>query len=216
MRYNAVGVVVSGLASRSQIESGYSMSPEKSRDNPTPEEQPPLQYSLRTLMLGVTVAAGVCGMLVILPGLWGWSVLFFVLLIVGHVAGNRLGTSLREQADDELLTNGGAKPAGPWSKPTGAPRLPSTEPTGSWQTKAPLNRRHFVVAAVCALLGAVFGGFVITESIGSNATLAGIGVAAAASGVLGGFVGFLISTSLSTFAGGVIEAQRHSQPDKKR
>ena len=194
------------------------MSSSEPHDRTPPEEQPPLQFSLRTLMLGVTASAVVCGMLVSLPGMWGWTLLFFALLVVAHVVGNRLGTSLREQADEQISSarSDRAKSALAGLTEKAAARLASAEPTGSWQKKSPLNRGYLIFAAVCGVFGAVFGGIAISTSIGPNATVAGICVASAASGVLGGFVGFLVSTLLSTFAGGVIEAQRHSQPDKKR
>ena len=57
-----------------------------------------LQFRLSSLLLAVAVCSGLLATLVTLGTLWSAMVFFVGVLIAAHVAGNVIGTRLREQA----------------------------------------------------------------------------------------------------------------------
>ncbi len=184
------------------------------QDGPLQDGRPrPWQYSLRTLLLVVTGFALLCGWLTTVPAPWNWGGFFFFLLIAGHVVGNSLGTSLRKDGDHEVEKRRRSDEPNDDSKQTKLSRnmfanIARDQQSGCFREIAPLHWSYFVVTAVFGVVGGMFGFLAFSHWIGPSATTSGVLVAAGASAVLGGFFGFLASTFLSTFAAGVIEAQR--------
>lgn len=181
----------------------------------------PWQYSLRTLLLVVTGFAILCGWLTTVPTPWNWGGVFFFLLIAGHVIGNSLGTSLRNDGDQEVEKHRHSGETEDDSERAILSRnmfanIVLDRQSGRLREKAPLHWSYFVVTAVFAGLGGLFGIVAFSHWIGPSATTSGVLVAAGASAVLGGFFGFLASTFLSTFAAGVIEAQHPNRPAAKK
>ncbi len=68
--------------------------------------RPVFQFRLRTLMLVLAVCSvGFATMLYVGP-LWGLSLIFLILIIGAHIAGNAIGTSLRTRAPMEAPDRG--------------------------------------------------------------------------------------------------------------
>ena len=116
---------------------------------------------------------------------------FFLVLIIGHVAGNALGTRLREHSTRQTAaSNSPLAPSGH------APAAPNFTPARRLTEKTRLSHAISVAAGTGAVLGGVTGGLLLT--IGSESRIAwpGIALATFSSAVLGGFAGFLASSFL--------------------
>lgn len=135
----------------------------------------PVTYSWMAVVIGVCCAA--IGWL----GIAGWiAVAVVVASVAMHVAGNALGTQLRESADRDLSR---------FRRRESAPQVvPKPRPTRLQQRQS-LGR----LVPVSAGIGAVCGGGIgatalatLTSSSAAGATLGGI-----SSAVIGGLLGFL-------------------------
>jgi hypothetical protein len=152
-----------------------------------PALRPP-QFSLRTLLLLVTACAILFALVNVLPPMAIAGLAFLLLSIFAHVAGNAIGTRLREIGGrpKDLRLGGPDEPlaVGEVDRPRGAP------PTE-------LSRRQSlgwpVVAVTSAgiLAGAIGGGVWTAWLAGSRITALGISVGCVACAVLGGFAAFL-------------------------
>jgi hypothetical protein len=148
---------------------------------------PPPQFGLRTLLLVVTACA-------ILAALSQWvtpivlaCVVFLVVSILAHVAGNAIGTKLREfgsrpSADDAAVSPGLAR-----ARPKADDFAPPTR----------LGERHglgwpILIAAAAGTLSGAVGGVVWTlVSSRGPVGLLNVSVGAIAFAVLGGIIAFV-------------------------
>lgn len=154
---------------------------------PTSRPLGPPQYGLRTLLLVVSTAA-------VLLGLWNWvspivfaALLLLVLSVIAHVAGNVIGSRLR---DGRRLSQGAAVEED----------LPQQtllrEHHFAPVTK--LGRRHSLgwiplLSAVAGLIiGAAGGGIATAVLLARDFDWFPVIIAACAFGALGGFGGFLV------------------------
>jgi len=143
-------------------------------------------YSWLAVVLAVACAA--IGWL----GLAGWMAVAVLLASVAmHVAGNALGTTMREAADRELRRRPTADDG--WS--VGMP-LPVAPPTR-------LERRESLgsLVPISAGIGAAVGGAVGTAALAmlTNSSLPGAILGGFSSAVIGGFVGFLAASFVEIF-----------------
>jgi hypothetical protein len=139
----------------------------------------PVTYSWLAVVLGIACAA--IGWL----GIVGWLATAILLAsIAAHVAGNALGTRLREATDHDLVRLGGSRPA----RPTPPPRLPPT----------PLQRRTSLgsLVPVSAIIGGGCGGLVgaIALFAWAGSSPAGALLGGVSSAVVGGLFGFLAAS----------------------
>ena len=184
--------------------------------SPSPLHQPPLpppQFNLRTLLLGI----GVCGVLIALaqrlPPVVVVGISFAALCVVAHVAGNAIGTRLRDSANRER----GRQPSGdPWDP---SPTFPDS---GARQAAPPSRlgeRRRLGWPIVIATLAGVFlsgvggGIWTIFASRGPVGPL-NVGVGVVAFAFLGGMVAFALSAFTQVLAGAIWQALRHSEPQR--
>jgi len=133
------------------------------------------------LAVVIAVACAAIGWL----GIAGWLAAVVVLASVAmHVAGNAIGTRLREATDHDL-----AQRRGHGAVP--APELPAAVPT-------PLGRRSSLgrLVPVSAGIGAVCGGTAGTLALSwlTDCSAAGAVLGGGSSAVLGGLFGFLIAS----------------------
>ncbi|HZZ73512.1 MAG TPA: hypothetical protein VFE24_14765 [Pirellulales bacterium] len=161
----------------------------------------------------ITSLALLCGALTMLPAFIVWPVVFFVLLVVGHVLGNRLGTTLRADADHDLFVEQQLRLD---ASPPRTPARPRDLRPSRWHESAPLSRWYFLSAGAWAVAGAIAGSIVTSQSLGPQETLPQSIFLALTCGFLGGFFGFLLSVMVSTLVGGLLEAQREGAPDRKQ
>jgi len=136
-------------------------------------------YSWLAVVLGLACAA--IGWL----GIGGWiAAVVVVASVAAHVAGNALGTRLREATDRALRVRGRR-----W--PTGEVPIP-TSPPAYLETRVPLGRLVPVSVAIGALCGGTAGAVALawmTRASPAGAVLGGV-----SSAVIGGLFGFLLAS----------------------
>ena len=122
--------------------------------------------------------------------LWGLVLGFLFCLIAAHVAGNALGTKLRDQANKQILA-ASDPPADVHrgERAACAPAQRLVERTG-------ISGAAIVVTLIGAGLGGSLGGSAVTAANWNQITLAGIAVAVFSAAVLGGILAFLASSFL--------------------
>jgi len=160
----------------------------------------PVTYSWLVVVLGVACAA--IGWL----GIAGWIAVAVALASVGmHVAGNALGTRLREATDRDLARLAGTFPP--------APPLPRVSPT-LLERRSDLGRLTIVSGILGAVCGGVIGAVALRLLV--SASVAGTLLGGLSSAVVGGFVGFLAASFVAIVRSGLkeaIAAERHGLPD---
>jgi hypothetical protein len=161
----------------------------------------PVTYSWLAVVLGLACAA--IGWL----GLAGWMAAFVLAASVAmHVAGNALGTRLREATDRDMARFGPAARALPLPEPRGPHPL---------EQRKSLGRLVPVSVGIGACCGGTAGAtalVMLTSSSPAGALLGGV-----SSAVIGGFIGFLGASFVEivrTSLGEAIAAERGpAQPD---
>jgi hypothetical protein len=142
------------------------------------------QFRLRTLMLAVT---GCCVLFELMKEIGPLpSVgLCFVLVLVGlHVAGNAIGTTVRDETSRGLAAER-PQPATPALKRTA--NSPSR-----LRERTPLGSMVFVLTGLGAALGGSLGS--LAYAYWTDVNFAGLIVGSISAAILGGFFGFLTSS----------------------
>lgn len=157
-------------------------------------------YSWLTVVIAVACAA--IGWL----GLAGWMATVVVLASIAmHVAGNAIGTRMREAADRDRATRATA------FRPASTP-LPSSAPT-RLERHETLGRLVPVSAGIGATVGGVTGTLMlamVTQSSAAGAILGGV-----SSAVIGGLFGFLVASFVEILRSSIrdaIAAERAAAP----
>jgi len=159
------------------------------------------RFSLRSLLLWVTLLCILLGLVVSVPLGLAVVIVCVAMLVGAHVVGNALGTRLRDQA----ATRPRGLSGGPSLAPTTQSR-PTALPVTSLRNKQRLSRTTPVVATAAAVVGAVVGGILLAWFNSPRGTLAGLVVGGLSCGFLGGFVGFLAGSFLEIFGPAWTEA----------
>ncbi len=153
---------------------------------PPPALKPP-QFSLRTLLLLMTAFAVLFALVNVLPPMIIVGLVFLVLSIFAHVAGNAIGTRLRDlggRPTELRLEN----PNEPGAAQTASPRCaPRTE----LSRRQPLGWPILVATSAGAVAAAVGGGIWTAALTGNQVTALAVSIGGIACGVLGGFASFL-------------------------
>ncbi|MEE2706439.1 MAG: hypothetical protein VX988_05270 [Planctomycetota bacterium] len=151
---------------------------------PPPERPPVLQFRLRTMLLVVACLSAAMASIHWLGLLWSSALIFVAVLAAAHVAGNSIGTQLRDRGS----LYGRSPPEPPPALPPPVPGDLATPPLGK---STPLSH----TAALTTLIGIVAGavaGWLAFGIVDRGQLAAGdwaIGVASCAA--LGGFWSFL-------------------------
>lgn len=160
-------------------------------------------YSWLAVVLAVACAA------ISWLGLAGWMAAVVVLAsLAAHVAGNALGTRMREATDRDLARTAGVR--------TWADAMPAATPTHLERTGS-LGRLVPVAAGVGAVCGAVIGTASLLALTGCS--WAGAALGGMSSAVIGGLFGFLLASFveiLRTSLCEAIAAERASAPAPRR
>jgi hypothetical protein len=163
----------------------------------------PPRFTLRTLLLAVTAMGCLFGLMTVLGSLWSMAILFFSCLIMGHVLGNSLGTTLRDRASRRVTREQGLAFS---SVPPAIVKLEVAAP-GRLSQRARLNRITLVMTFGGALAGGTLGG-TLSALIYPDAGAAAVGLGVVSSAVLGAFVGFAASSFVSVARAALGEALR--------
>lgn len=159
-------------------------------------------YSWLAVVLAVACAA------INWLGLAGWMAAAVVLAsLAAHVAGNALGTKMREATDRDLARRGGLRV---WPE-----ALPIARPT-QLERKASLGRLVPVSAGIGAVCGAAIGAVALVAF--TSCSWAGAALGGVSSAVLGGLFGFLLASFveiLRTSLREAIAAERAAAPPRR-
>ncbi len=111
----------------------------------------------------------------------GWSLLLFALAVFAHVAGNSLGTQLRDATDNARLRERSME------QPTQPHHFAErTHLAHRVQLRWPM----LVLTLICAIIGSFLGGSFLAEVNAAQATTANLALAYGSCGVLGAILGF--------------------------
>jgi hypothetical protein len=179
---------------------------------PPPNEDPdavlkPPQFTLRTMLVVVTAVACLLAVMTAVGSFWSLAILLFLALISAHVAGNAVGTRLRNHS--------ARRPTGPRAAvPHPATPREFTSPK-RLTVPARLHWITLVMAGGGALAGGYFGGSALAGNY-PEATTAAVVLGVVSSGVLGGFAGFAGSSFVSVVRQALSEAHAGSDRPKPR
>lgn len=170
---------------------------------PTSRPLGPPQYGLRALLLFMSTLAALLGLWQWLPPIVFAAVVLLVLSVVAHVAGNVIGSRLR---DGRLVARGVSSEPDP--PPTTALREHHFAPVSKLGRRHSLGWIPLISALAGCLVGAAAGGTVTAVLLARDFDWFPVIIAACAFGALGGFGGFLVVGFLQALGEAWHEAAR--------
>ena len=138
------------------------------------------------------------------------AVVFVIISVLAHVAGNYLGTQLRESGNRRFGQERVA-PHGASTDIASADIAAAAAPPSQLRSRTPLGLLVLIITATGVLIGGMAGGFGTAWANGEKAAALNIAVGAAAFAVLGGIGAFLIASFLRVMFGAWRQAHQHSR-----
>lgn len=176
--------------------------------HPSPPRLRPPQFGLRSLLLLVTAFAVIFAASHWLPPIWVAALVLLALSIFAHVAGNAIGTRLREigsRKDNrayELQPGGRAEP-----RFAPATRLSQRQRLG-WP---------IVIATLTGIIaGGIGGGLWTILTATGHVPIAAVGLGVIAFGALGGILAFATVGFTQVLLGAIWQAMRQSSKDSSQ
>jgi hypothetical protein len=176
---------------------------------------PPPRFGLGALFATISlVALGLAVWKAVGPVV-GVSLLLLLMAVVAHVAGNALGTRLRDRGTQHALVA--------WKDDTSASRPPAAQPRAQpvpphhfapvtrLSQRTSLGRFPLVVTVLGGIAGAIAGGLLLQRTSPESATLSTLAVGATASGVLAALFSYWLFSLLQVFLGAWWQAHRHGR-----
>jgi hypothetical protein len=156
------------------------------------------QFHLRTLMLAVTGCCVLFALMKEVGPLASAGLCIFILLAILHVAGNAIGTALRDESTRDCAESNVA--AAVWSadikRREMIAQLDQTSAAPSrLRERAPLGRLIMALTALGAIVGGSLGSLAYAYWTDAGAVALVVGSISAA--ILGGFFGFAASSFLT-------------------
>ncbi len=143
----------------------------------------PPRFTLRTLLIVMTLCGGLFALMSAIGALWSVGLLFFTLLIGGHVLGNSLGTRLRD----------GERPGPPPRlRENVVPALATVAPQRLAE-RTRLSRLAMALGLLGGVVGAFLGGMG-SANLYPEAGPGAVTLGTLSAGVLGGLIGFAASS----------------------
>jgi hypothetical protein len=156
------------------------------------------RFGLRQLFSLVSAAALLCTLLAITSGPWPWIIGFMAALVVAHVAGNVIGTRLRdtsEQVKRWKSTHGSDGPDEPAATPEPVRwaelGLPDQTPL-AWHMPTP-RRLSWLIAGVAVASG-IGGAAALVLLAGERGSWPALALGAVSCGVIGAWAALLASS----------------------
>lgn len=179
---------------------------------PSDDFRPPLrppQFSLRSLLLLVTLCAIVCALANVLPPMAIAGLVFLIVSVFAHIAGNAIGTRLRENGSRRVDANDapiiGAKDPGPAAPRCAPPTKLSERQSLGWPALA--------ATFTGLLIGGGGGGIWTFRMFGPHVAEISVVVAVLAFAALGGFAAFLAFGFAQVGFGALRQALGSSRPN---
>ena len=164
----------------------------------------PPTFRLSSLLAVMAIICTCLALLRLFDPIWAGMFMLFLLIIFAHVAGNALGTQLRDNAR--------------LSKPLdhGRPHTAQTnESLITPSTRLSLHTRlglwTHIPTGIGALVGAFGGGWLLWRSMQGQASIGNTALGVVSCGVLGGLWGFWMSSFLSVLGSAIWHAHRESE-----
>jgi hypothetical protein len=169
---------------------------------------PPLkspQFSLRTLFAFITLVALVSALSHFVSPLVLAGIIFLIVSIAAHVAGNKLGTILRQHSARQQANEN--------EHPEGV--VPARREDFAPPTRLRRRQALGLIAALVTLLGAIGGGILgvlATYSLHSHSAPADLLVSGGAGAVLVGIVSFAVAGFVQEIGAAAWEASKTAGP----
>jgi lipid-binding SYLF domain-containing protein len=172
-------------------------------DGPRPGLHAP-QFGMTTLLAGMAGLSVVFAVWAAGGPVAAFVVILFILAVIAHVAGNAVGTKLKE--------NGSRRPRNDDAQ-TKTIELSSEHyaPTTKLSEKSSLGVTIIILTVAGFVIGAVGGGGLLTYLNWEKIIWPSIALAAIASGVLGGLAGFMMSSFVHVMFVAQLQAWRHGR-----
>lgn len=171
----------------------------------------PPQFTLRTLLLLITLLAVFFSLVNLVHPLLMTGLGLLAILIAAHVAGNVIGSRLRELGDQPMTEDGRAIPPRRFH---GEIDRSSFAPPSDLAKKISLGLPVLIVTATGVLVGGIAGGMWGYLAAGISGWL-NIGVGFVAFGFLGGFVSFAIYSFTQVLLTAWLQASRPASPTSR-
>ena len=173
----------------------------------------PPQYRLVTLFWSVGLFCGLLAAMKVVSPITAFALSLLLLAIVAHVAGNAIGSRLRDSGT--RLTAVQRPEHGSHSARENGPEERDFAPTTQLRDRVSLGRTMIVVTSAGAVFGACAGGSLLAWVNWDQLTTASLMLGAGAFAVIGGFAGFLCSSFCAVFGGALIQAQRDARGQRE-
>ncbi|MBL9122429.1 MAG: hypothetical protein JNG90_02275 [Planctomycetaceae bacterium] len=171
----------------------------------------PWQFGLRTLLLLMASISVLLLVLGIIGLAWSVVVIWFLLLVAAHVAGNSWLSHERARRGGQSAE---ARPVDPASAPRPPAPLAADPEQVRLRQPAVFHWLDYAVVAAAAVLGGGLGGAALWGMYASRSGKSAIVVGAISAAVIGGFVGFLCVTFARVAFWAVNGARQMAQPDR--
>ena len=184
---------------------------EKSFSDHRPGLSPP-RFGLRTMLGLIALLCGCLATFVAVGPITGSALLLAVLVVVAHVAGNAIGSQLRQNGSQRTIVDGEIGAAN-----REAVRRPSAHhfaPRTRLSHRAPLGWFMRVMTSLGCVTGAVTGGILLKQTSSRPLPYSTLVFGCIATGVLGGMFAFWLFSLLQVFGLAWWQAHRHGH--KKR
>ncbi len=153
---------------------------------PSGEARPP-QFSLRSLLIVISLVSGLFALLSVLPPLWSFAAIWVGLLVMAHVSANAWGKRTFEPG---ALRPGDTPPRLP--TPLAGSTVKAAEPQSILlRRQATLERSRYVATVVSAAIGGLIGCVVLALIHLPQASIAACAVWTCASAIISGIAGFV-------------------------
>jgi len=177
-------------------------------DDHRPGLRPP-RFHLSTLLWLVAFLCAVFTMMGMVGPYGVFALILLVLSVFAHVAGNAIGTRLRENGDFPISSDGKPIPMDP--NRFRKPHEPEYAPITLLGRQVSLGLIVFVITISGVVVGAVGGGSFLTIVNWQRVTVPAMLFAALFSSILGGFAGFVTSSFVKVLVGAQLEALKHAK-----